>query len=251
VQVTAASIEARRLGTGTKRTRALGVLTLIGLAWLLVFGLFISPADVVQGDSVRILYLHAPSAWVAYLAFVVTSVSSAAYLWKRTRSITWDRVAGASAEIGVVFMAITLITGSLWGSITWGQYWRWDPRLTTTAFLFITFVGYLAVRRLGGSHEARARRSAVVALLGALEIPLVHYSVKLWKSLHQEASVLQEDAQLDGLMLFSVFVGLIAFTLLYLWLLLHKQRVLALEDALETGGLDAAVAERRTEGAGR
>jgi heme exporter protein C len=249
VHVTAASLEARRLGTGTRRTRTLGILAFVGIVWLVVFGLFISPKDIVQSDSVRILYLHAPSAWVAYLAFGVTGVSSAAYLWKRTRSLTWDRIAGASAEIGVVFMAITLISGSLWGSITWGTYWRWDPRLTTTAFLFITYVGYLAVRRLGGAHESRARRSAVVALLGALEIPLVHFSVTLWRSLHQEASVLNEnrDAKLDGLMLFSLFVGLIAFTLLYVWLLLHKQRVLAMEDALDTHGLDAALVERRAE----
>jgi heme exporter protein C len=251
--VTAASTEAKRLGTGTRRTRLLGVLTLIGMAWLLIFGLFLSPEDVVQSDSVRILYVHAPSAWVAYLAFIVTAVSSAAYLWKRTRSIVWDRIAGASAEVGVVFMAITLVTGSLWGSLTWGTYWRWDPRLTTTAFLFITFVGYLAVRRLGGSYESRARRSAVVAMLGAIEIPLVHFSVKLWRSLHQEASVLNTDGdtQLDGLMLFSVFVGLITFTLLYVWLVIHKQRVLALEDAVESGGLEAALVERRAEGASR
>jgi heme exporter protein C len=247
--VTAASLEAKRAGTATRRTRTLGVLTLLGLALLVLFGFVLSPPDVVQGDAVRILYIHAPSAWIAYLAFIVTAVSSAAYLWKRTRSLVWDRVAGASAEIGVVFMAITLITGSLWGSITWGTYWRWDPRLTTTALLFITFVGYLAVRNLGGSHESRARRSGVVALLGALEIPLVHFSVKLWRSLHQEASVLNTDGdvQLDGLMLFSVFLGLITFTLLYVWLLLHKQRVLAMQDAVDSHGLDDAIVARRAE----
>ena len=91
-----------------------------------------------------------PSAWLAYLAFIVTAIASAAYLWRRTRSLTWDRIAGASAEIGVLFMGIALVTGSLWGSVTWGTYWVWDARLTTTAFLFVTYIGYLAVRRLGG-----------------------------------------------------------------------------------------------------
>ncbi len=229
----------------------MGFVTLAGLVWLVVFGLVFSPSDVVQNDSVRIMYIHVPSAWLAYLAFVVTGVCSAAYLWKRTRSITWDRFAGASAEVGVLFMAITLVTGSLWGSVTWGRYWVWDARLTTTAFLFVTYVGYLAVRRLGGSHEARARRSAVLALLAMLEIPLVHFSVVLWRPLHQQASVAnpQADVELDGLMLFSLFVGIIAFTLLYAWLVIHRQRVHAMEDAVEARGLDAALAERRQEGA--
>ena len=241
----------RRSPTSTSASRRLGVVTLAGLAWLVVFGLVFSPSDVVQNDSVRIMYIHVPSAWLAYLAFGVTGLCSAAYLWKRTRSITWDRYAGASAEVGVLFMAITLVTGSLWGSVTWGRYWVWDARLTTTAFLFVTYVGYLAVRRLGGSHEARARRSAVLALLALLEIPLVHFSVVLWRPLHQQASVAnpQADVELDGLMLFSLFVGIIAFTLLYAWLVIHRQRVHAMQDAVEADGLDIALAERRQEGA--
>ncbi|MEI7507514.1 MAG: cytochrome c biogenesis protein CcsA, partial [Actinomycetes bacterium] len=101
--------------TGTPFTRGLGILVLGGMVLLIVLGLFVSPADVNQGESVRIMYAHVPGAWLAYLAFIVTAVSSAAYLWKRTRSLTWDRIAGASAEVGVLFMGISLITGSLWG----------------------------------------------------------------------------------------------------------------------------------------
>jgi heme exporter protein C len=146
-------------------------------------------------------------------------------------------------------MGITLVTGMLWGRLTWGVFWEWDARLTTTAFLFVTYVGYLAVRRLGGTHEQRARRSAVLALLAVLEIPLVHWSVRLWRSLHQEATVLRPDGEvkMDGLMLFSLFVGIIAFTLLYVWLVIHRQRTMAAEDALEDRGLDLAVAARRAE----
>ena len=236
--------------TGTRPRACSGSRVIAGLVWLLVFGLVLSPGDVVQQDSVRIMYVHVPSAWLAYLAFIVTAIASAAYLWKRTRSLAWDRIAGASAEIGVLFMAITLVSGSLWGSVTWGTYWVWDARLTTTAFLFVTYVGYLAVRRLGGSHDARARRSAVLALLAVLEIPLVHFSVVLWRPLHQEASVANPtgDVEMDGLMLFSLFVGIIAFTMLYAWLLLHQQRVLAMEDAIDDRGLDLALAERVKEG---
>ena len=234
--------------TGTRFTRVLGVITLVGVAWLTWFGLFVTPADVNQGESVRIMYAHVPGAWLAYLAFVVTAISSAAYLWRRTRSLTWDRIAGASAEIGVLFMGISLVTGSLWGRLTWGTFWTWDARLTTTAFLFVTYVGYLAVRNLGGTHHQRARRSAVLALLAVLEIPLVHFSVELWNSLHQEASVAgNTDVTMDGLMLFTLFLGVIVFTLMYVWLLLHRQRSLHLQDIVDDTGLDAAIAARRAE----
>jgi len=240
---------AERNVTGTAFTRGLGVVTIAGIVLLVILGLFVSPADVNQGESVRIMYAHVPGAWLAYLAFIVTAVSSAAYLWPRTRSLTWDRIAGASAEVGVLFMAISLITGSLWGRITWGTYWTWDARLTTTAFLFVTYVGYLAVRGLGGSHHQRAKRSSVLALLAVLEIPLVHFSVELWNTLHQEASVAGRgtDVTMDGLMLFCLFLGVIVFTLMYVWLVLHRQRALHLQDMLDDTGLDAALAARRAE----
>lgn len=249
-QVTTSRSSSRDVGvTSTRFTFWLGWLIVIGIALLLLLGLVLSPADVNQGESVRIMYAHVPGAWLAYLAFVVTAISSAAYLWKRTRSLTWDRIAGASAEVGVLFMGISLVTGSLWGRLTWGTFWTWDARLTTTAFLFVTYVGYLAVRGLGGTHHQRARRSAVLALLAVLEIPLVHFSVELWNSLHQEASVLtrNSDVEMDGLMLFSLFFGVVVFTLMYVWLVLHRQRGLALEDLVEESGLDRALEERRQE----
>lgn len=235
--------------TGTPFTRTIGIATIVSMATLAVFGLVLSPADVRQGDSVRILYIHVGTVWIAYVAFTVTAVSSAAYLWKRTRSLTWDRFAGASAEIGVLFMALTLFAGSLWGRLSWGKFWVWDARVTSTAFMFITYIGYLAVRGLGGSHQQRAKRSAVVALLAVLQIPLVHFSVKLWRGLHQDSSVADRThVTLQGLMLFSLFVSLIAFSLLYLWLLIHRQRVLAMQDALDDKGLDYALQQRRDEG---
>ncbi|MEY3091311.1 MAG: cytochrome c-type biosis protein CcmC [Actinomycetota bacterium] len=239
---------ARDRVTGTPFTRVLGIATIVGIVWLVVFGLFVTPADVNQGETVRIMYAHVPGAWLAYLAFIVTALSSAMYLWRRTRSLTWDRIAGASAEIGVLFMGISLVTGSLWGRLTWGTFWTWDARLTTTAFLFVTYIGYLAVRGLGGTHHQRARRSAVLALLAVLEIPLVHFSVEIWNSLHQEASVAgNTDVTMDGLMLFTLFLGVIVFTMMYVWMLLHRQRSLTLEDMLDDTGLDRALAARRAE----
>jgi heme exporter protein C len=223
------------------------------LALLVMSGLWWSAEDVVQGSTVRIMYVHVPSIWVAYMAFALTAVCSGAYLSGRNRSVAWDRVAGASAEIGVLFVAVSLVTGSLWGRLTWGTYWVWDARLTSTAFLFITYVGYLAVRRLGGTLRQRARRSSVIALLAVLEIPLVHFSVELWRSLHQEASVANPNArvELDGLMLFTLMLGLATFTALFVWLLLHRQRVILLEDTVADRGLDEAIASRRDEAGAR
>jgi heme exporter protein C len=240
---------AKTSATGTPFTRILGIATLVSMAMLVLFGLFLSPADVVQDESVRILYIHVGTVWVAYVAFGVTALSSLAFLWKRTTSLTWDRIAGASAEVGVLFMALTLFAGALWGRLAWGKFWVWDARVTTTAFLFITYIGYLAVRGLGGSHQQRGRRSAVVALLAVLEIPLVHFSVKLWRGLHQDSSVADTTkVKLHDLMLFSLFISLIAFTLLFVWLVMHRQRVLAMQDALEDKGLDYALEQRRSEG---
>jgi heme exporter protein C len=238
-----------RPGTGTRATRLLGIAALVSLGWLIAFGLGFSPADRDQEESVRILYVHVPTIWVAYVAFVVTAVASALYLFSRSHSLGFDRVAGASAEIGVIFVALTLVVGALWGRLTWGVFWQWDARLTTTALLFVTYVGYLAVRRLGGTHHQRAKRSAVIGMLAVLLIPLVHWSVRLWRSLHQDATVLRTDGEvkMDGLMLFSLFVGVVAFTLVYVWLVLHRTRVMAMEDALDDQGLDVALEARRAE----
>ena len=236
--------------TGTRATRVIGVVTILVMAWVVVSGLIFTPQDVVQGESVRIMYVHVPSAWIAYLAFIVTAVASAGWLFGKKHSMGFDRFAGASAEVGVMFMAITLLTGSLWGRLTWDEFWQWDSRLTTTAFLFVTYLGYIAVRRLDGSKEQRARRSAVVAMLAVLEIPLVHFSVVLWRSLHQGATVLNPsgDVKMDGLMLFTLFSGVVGFTLVFVWLVLHRQRTMLLVDIANSQGLDAAIATRRAEG---
>jgi len=235
--------------TCTTASRNLGILVLLGSVILAMLGLFFTAEDVDQGSSVRIMYVHVPTAWVAYLAFVFTAVCSAGHLWGKRHSLHLDRLAGASAEVGVIFMGVTLVTGSLWGRLSWGTYWQWDPRLTTTAFLFVTYIGYLAVRGLGGTHQQRAKRSAIVALFAVLEIPLVHFSVVLWRSLHQKATVLRPngDVTMDGLMLFALMFGVAVFTATFAWLVLHRSRVLALADAVELRGIDAALAARRTE----
>ena len=238
--------------TGTRATRLLGAATLAALALTAVMSLVVSPPDEVQGDAVRLLYLHVPTAWVAmYLSFGITTLASALYLWRRTRSRFWDLVAGASAEIGVVFLGLTLIVGSIWGRATWGVWWTWDARLTSTAVLFVLYCGYLALRRVPADTEVRARRAAIAALAAFIDVPIVHYAVEWWRTLHQSATFFDEkrftDPTIHGSMAWTLVVGVAAFTLLYAWLLNHRFRVGWLEDQLEAEGLERALAERRAE----
>jgi heme exporter protein C len=172
------------------------------------------------------------------------------YLWKRTRSLTWDRVAGASAEIGVVFTAVGLVTGMIWGHLSWGVYWTWDARLTTTSLLFVLFLGYLALRRMPAEPHVRAKRAAILGIIAFIDVPIVHQSVEWWRTLHQDATVLRRDldVQVDGIMLFTLFLGFIVFTSIYAWLLLHRHRVAVMEDALDEHGLELAIEERHAEG---
>ncbi len=237
--------------TGTAATRVLGGVTLLALGVLLYLAFVASPAaGPSQGfDAVRFMYVHVPSAWLAYLSFAVCALCSALYLWRRTRSRFWDLLAGASAEVGTLFIALTLVTGSIWGRITWGVYWTWDARLTTTAVLFVMFLGYLAVRRVALDVEVRSRRAAVVGIIAFLNVPIVHNSVQWWRTLHQEPTVLRTDLspQIEGLMLYTLLFGVLTFTLLYAWLVVHRFRVAWLEDRLEAAGLGRAIAERRAE----
>lgn len=235
--------------TGTRATRYLGGLALVGLAATVALGLVVSPRDEVQGDAVRMMYVHVPSAWLAYLSFFVTAAASAMYLWRRT--FGWDRLAGASGEIGVMFCGLTLVTGSLWGRITWGEFWDWnDARLVSTALLFMLYLGYVAFRRLGATPAQRAKISAIAGIVAFADVPIVHMSVYWWGTIHQKPTVLRPDLdpQIDGTMLFTLFVGFVAFTIAYVWLLVHRTRVLAMEDVVGDHQLDAALQERANEG---
>ena len=146
--------------------RLVGLAAVVATAATVWLALWVTPPDKVQGNLVRLVYLHPPVAWVAlYLAFGLAALSSLLYLWPRTRSMFWDRLAAASVEIGVLFNALTLVTGSLWGRPTWGVWWTWDARLTSTALLLVLFIGYLALRRVPADAETRAKRCAVAALV--------------------------------------------------------------------------------------
>ncbi len=232
--------------TGSRVTRALGALCLVGLAAVAVLGLVGTKADATQGDAARLIYVHVPVAIVMNIGFMVTALGSAMWLWKKSR--WWDTVAAASAEVGVVFTGLCLATGMVWGRPVWGVYWTWDARLTSTALLFLLYLGYLAVRRLPADTDTRNRRSAFVALLAAVDVPIVYYSVSWWRSLHQPAT-LSLDTKIQGLMLFTLMLGMATFCLFYVWLLVHRFRVGWLEDEVERTQLSVALAERRAEAA--
>jgi heme exporter protein C len=227
----------------------LGVLALLSMAALALFGLKLSPPDESQGQVVRILYVHVPSATFAYIGCFLTTLGSGMYLWRRSR--WWETVAYASAEIAAVFTSIVLVTGMIWGRPTWGVYWVWDARLTSTAMLLLLLLGYLAVRRLPADHDVRTRRAAIIGLLLVPNVMIVRQSVQWWRTLHQKPTLLANGvgAKIEGLMLFSLFIGFIAIGLVFAWLLIHRFRVAWLEDQVDEAGLDVAIAERRAEGA--
>jgi heme exporter protein C len=209
--------------------RILGWATAAALAASAVLSLVISPPDVDQRNAARLLYIHVPSAWLAYLAFAVVFLASIAYL--RTKKTRWDRLAAASAEVGVLFTALAIALGSIWGKPIWGTWWTWDPRLTTTAILLLIYLGYLAVRRLPDNPAKRARWAAVVGIVGFLDVPIVHLSVTWWRSLHQGATVrLLGQSTIAPVMLAALLMGVFAFTLLYLYLVTLRLRVGRLED---------------------
>ncbi|MGI8824265.1 MAG: cytochrome c biogenesis protein CcsA [Chloroflexota bacterium] len=214
-----------------KRGYLLGTASLATLIFGGYLGLIWAPPDVNQGDAMRIMYVHVPSAWTAYLSFFLTLVGSLMYLWKR--DARWDRFAVSAAEIGLLMTALTLTTGSTWGRPIWGVWWTWDPRLTTTAILFVIYAGYLMLRALQTDPVTRARQAAVVGIIGFLDIPIIHFSVLWWRSLHQGPTILQpslKDPTMDDRMEVALMVNLLAFTILFVFLLGQRLRLARLEE---------------------
>jgi heme exporter protein C len=205
-----------------------------------------APPDAVQGDAQRLMYLHVPAAWLAYLAFTVTAIASALWLLPRTRSTTWDLLAGASAEVGVLFTGLTLAMGSIWGKPIWGSWWEWDARLTTTAVLFFLYLGYLALRRAGGGPDQRAKRCAIAALIAFVDVPIVHFSVNWFQTLHQQGTVFNRKMQVEisGTMAATLVLSVFAFTALYGYLVARRMELLSLEEGFEERELARAIAER-------
>lgn len=225
--------------------RTLGLLGLAawaGLAVTLVLSLVVArqAQDAMGGPLQRIFYFHVPSAWVAYLAFAVTFVCSIAYL--RTAERRWDLLAHSSAEIGVLFTTFVLITGPIWARPVWGTWWQWDARLTSTLVLWLGYVGYLLLRSLATDRARAGRLAAVVGIVAFLDVPIVHFSVYWWRTLHPSgpAPLPAQSTGLGAPELATFFTSLVAFTLLYAWLLAQRVRLGRLADELEALEIEAA-----------
>ena len=248
VEAAGSPADARDLSsTSSRGTRVLGICTLVSAVALAAYGLKFSGADTELDQTVRIMYIHVPTVVIAYLCMMVNAVCSVIYLFRRTAFP--DLMAAAAAEIGLVFLGLTLVTGMLWGRPTWGTYWSWgDPRLTTTALLFLMSLGYVTVRNIPAAIEARGTRSAVIGIVSALLIYPVHMSVTWWASLHQGATVIGgATGNVRDKQEFTLYLGFLTFMLLAAWLGIHRFRVAWLADQAAGTELDEALAERRAE----
>ena len=193
----------------------------VAMMLLLLGAVLVAPREVVEGEVQRIFYIHVPAALAAYLAFTITFVASILLLWRR--DMRYDPIARSAAGVGVLFIAINLATGAIWGKPIWGVYWTWDARLTSTLVLLLIFIGYLLARGLASrTDEQAARYASVFAIIGFLDIPLIHFAVDWWRTLHPQRIVFRPESALPGEMLLVLFVGIFAVSVLAVWLIVLR-----------------------------
>ena len=194
-----------------------------------------TPIETSQGFSQKIMYLHVPSVIVTYLAFFIVFAFSSAYLWKR--NLMFDRIAKASAEVGLLFCGLVLITGAIWGRPTWGTYWVWDARLTTTLLLFLIFMGYFLLRMSIEDRDKESRLAAVIGIIGFLDIPIIHKSVEWWRTLHQPTTLFKAEEgmakpSIPDELLHPLIATMLVMLLFYVFLLQLRYRVETSRDEL-------------------
>jgi len=205
-----------------------GALSFLFLIASQVIGFLISPPDRDMGHLQKIMYVHVSAAWNMMIAFFVVAIASLWYLWKGQER--HDLLAAAAAEVGAVLTALTLALGSIWARPTWGIWWTWDARLTSMSVLLMVFVGYLSLRAFVEDTERRAQWSAVVGILGALNVPIVYMSVKWWRTLHQPQS---SPSTVDPGYVISLRLNAIAFMLVTIYFIMTRYRALRWERAAE------------------
>src|SRR5208282_5311819 len=226
---------------------ALGLMTL-GLMLVSLFMVFMYvPTEETMGDVQRIMYFHVPCAWVAFAAFGLVAIAGIFYLWLGGR--VWDDLGYASAEIGMLFCTLVLITGSLWAKPIWGTWWTWDSRLTTTFVLWLMYGGYLMLRAMADDTPQVAKFAAVVGIVAALDVPVVIVSVRLWRTIHPAVLVTRQGGHglEDPRMVATLMVSLAAFTALMVWLMMLRVALLRsgsrLRDLAREVGLARAALE--------
>ena len=235
----------RRVVGGAQRA---SYVFLLLLAAMFVANLYLmliwAPTERVMGDVQRIFYIHVPPLWVAFIAFFLTFGSSIAYL--RTRDRSWDNRAFAAAEVGLAFMTVGIIAGAIWGKPVWGTWWTWDAKLTTTFVLWVTYVGYMMVRAYAPVHAQGARWSAVIGILGFINVPIVYMAAVWWRGLHPEqvTGAFASGGGLEPPMRTAFYFSVLTFVLLFAYLLHHRIGVRRTED--EIGSLHYSLHERRS-----
>jgi heme exporter protein C len=203
--------------------------TLVCTFWMIFF---YAPTEREMGIVQRIFYVHVPSAWVAFLAFGIVALCSVGYLWLRDERL--DAISVAAAELGVVFTTIVLITGPLWGKIAWGAWWVWEPRLTLTLLLWFIYVGYFILRGAADSPERGKRFAAILGVVGAVDIPLIHMSVQWFRSQHPKPVIMKpEGPSAAPEIVQTLLVSLLAFTLLFFSLLMARYLVARLQERVD------------------
>ncbi|MCA1646746.1 MAG: cytochrome c biogenesis protein CcsA [Chloroflexi bacterium] len=217
--------------------RGLGVGSLLLLA-VAAYGIFFVAGPILgEGDAGRILYFHVPMAWVAFLAFFVVFAASIAYL--RTRNERWDHLGRASAEVGLVFTTLVLITGAIWGYPIWGTWWSWDPKLTTTLILWFMYLAYLMVRSYAEAPRG-PRYAAVVGIVAFFDVPIVYLSSYWWRTLHPPAAIGPlAQQQPSASIVWLLLVSLLAFTVFYAFLVRMRAEIDENEAALSLHGSSA------------
>src|SRR5687768_7964730 len=221
-------------------------LATLAVAGVFVRAIFFTPLELRQGAAQKILYIHAPAAWVAFLAFFLVALAGGLYLFLRDERL--DRFAASSAEVGLVFTTIVLITGPIWAKPIWGTWWTWDARLTSTLFLWFIYLGYLVLRGAIDDRRMRPRYAAIIGILGALLIPFIHMSVYLFRTLHPMPVLASPDA-ITGLasgdpqrrsmppeMLITLLLAIAAFTLLYVAFVRVRYRLAVEQDGFDEAG---------------
>jgi heme exporter protein C len=204
---------------------------LLAAAW--VKGLFFVGADTDQGDVFRLLFVHVPVAWCAFYWVIAGGIFGLLGLVQKEKRTRFDRSSHASIELGTVYAALALLTGMIWGRPTWGVWWDWDPRLTSTLVMFLVCCGYLLIRSFTVDTKQRQTMAAIVSILCSINVPLVYFSVNLWRSLHQPQSITPKGNTMSGDISTTLWLNVAAALLLSTALYFTRRKSIAAQETLD------------------